>query len=260
MRTALSRRHPAGSARTRSRAPAARIAALRRAGGRGRQDRDHEQRAVERRRPAEVERAAGHDGIKPDRAARARPRGLAQSPYDRPGHRHRTGHGTRAARSGGRAGAAVVRLGAGDRGDEGLRAAVARRRRRRCAAGVARLVRGGGIVVHAREESAAEQPVPGLTQAQAVDVTVRGDKDGRVVTWRAAVSHLPPGTAGWDDAVALLATSRLNATDPAGLPARWAATCGIVAARPPPSSSSRSRAASTRAATRRPPPRRRRPP
>lgn len=88
---------------------------------------------------------------------------------------------------------------------------------------------GVAYVVHAREDvPSAEQPVPGLGQADAVDVLVRGDRNGRVVTWRASVSHLSPGTPEWDDAVALLAPSRLNENDPPSVPATWAATCGIV--------------------------------
>lgn len=92
---------------------------------------------------------------------------------------------------------------------------------------------GAAYLVHAREDvESKEQQLPGLGTADDVEVSVRGDKDGRVVTWRATVEHLEPGAASWDSAVELLRGSRLNETDTAGLAQRWAQTCGIVVLRP----------------------------
>jgi hypothetical protein len=83
-------------------------------------------------------------------------------------------------------------------------------------------------VVHAREDVAStEQPVPGLTGAGQVDVSVRGAADGRVVTWRAAVAAPRPGSAEWDAALELLRGKRVNAPDRDGIPQRWAQTCVI---------------------------------
>jgi hypothetical protein len=92
---------------------------------------------------------------------------------------------------------------------------------------------GRSYVVHARDADAArEQVVPGLADADQVDVSVRGDKQGRVVTWRARVTHLDPGSAAWEEAVALLRPKRLNETDPDGVAERWAQTCHICALEP----------------------------
>lgn len=87
-------------------------------------------------------------------------------------------------------------------------------------------------VVHARTDDASEQPVPGLADADRVAVVVRGDKDGRVVTWHADVTHLRPGTPEWDEAVELLRGARLNERDPDTVPERWAATCAIAVLAP----------------------------
>lgn len=92
---------------------------------------------------------------------------------------------------------------------------------------------GRSYVVHARDVTGArEQVVPGLADAEAVDVSVRGDKQGRVVTWRARVTHREPGTAEWDEAVALLRPKRLNETDPDSVAARWAETCLVCVLEP----------------------------
>jgi hypothetical protein len=39
-----------------------------------------------------------------------------------------------------------------------------------------------------------EQPAPGLAAAPTASVTARGDHGGRIVTWRASVDRLAPGT------------------------------------------------------------------
>ncbi|SDT24509.1 hypothetical protein [Actinopolymorpha singaporensis] len=74
-----------------------------------------------------------------------------------------------------------------------------------------------------------EQALPGLAEVTEATVTCRSkDSGARLVTWRADVRRLRPGTQEWDDAVLLLRGDRLNATDAADLPARWARTAVIV--------------------------------
>lgn len=68
-----------------------------------------------------------------------------------------------------------------------------------------------------------EQPIPGLPEAETVTVIVRSkDKGGRLVAWVASVTEVQPDSEEWDATVPLLAKERLNATDHAGQPARWA--------------------------------------
>ncbi|MET9022101.1 hypothetical protein ABZV93_19175 [Actinopolymorpha sp. NPDC004070] len=74
-----------------------------------------------------------------------------------------------------------------------------------------------------------EQALPGLAEATEATVTCRSkDSGSRLVTWHADVHRLSPGTPEWDDAVRLLRGDRLNTTDTAELPARWARTTVIV--------------------------------
>lgn len=74
-----------------------------------------------------------------------------------------------------------------------------------------------------------EQPLPGLTDGGMAEVTVRSkDKGGRLVTWAAAVSELPPGSAPWEAAVAELKGKRLNATDGEAMTERWARECRVL--------------------------------
>ncbi|MFI5833936.1 hypothetical protein ACIA5A_09705 [Micromonospora sp. NPDC051300] len=69
-----------------------------------------------------------------------------------------------------------------------------------------------------------EQAAPGLADAEAAEVTLRGDHGGRIVTWTARVTRLRPGTEEWDTAAPLVAAKRLNASGSAAeLVARWAA-------------------------------------
>jgi len=68
-----------------------------------------------------------------------------------------------------------------------------------------------------------EQSAPGLADADAAEVTLRGDHGGRIVTWPARVTRLRPGTEEWDAAAPLVAAKRLNAPGPAAdLAQRWA--------------------------------------
>lgn len=68
-----------------------------------------------------------------------------------------------------------------------------------------------------------EQPAPALALST-VDVTVRGDHGGAIVTWPASVDRVQPGTAEWDEVVPLLAAKRLNGS---ASPDRWARDCTV---------------------------------
>jgi hypothetical protein len=86
-----------------------------------------------------------------------------------------------------------------------------------------------------REDSAylvtgpGEQAVPGLAASASCDVTVRStDKGSRVITWRATVSRVEPGSPEWADAVPGLLAARLNLTDAADAERRWASTATVL--------------------------------
>ncbi|TQS46647.1 hypothetical protein [Cryptosporangium phraense] len=82
---------------------------------------------------------------------------------------------------------------------------------------------GAAYVLH----GGTEQPAPGLDGADECLVTLRGEHGGRILTWRASVERVGPGTPAWDDIAPQLATKRLNASDPVGAPARWAVDARI---------------------------------
>jgi hypothetical protein len=74
-----------------------------------------------------------------------------------------------------------------------------------------------------------EQPAPGLAGSPTCDVTVRSsDKGGRIVTWRASVSQLTPGSEAWADVVPAMLAVRLNLTDAAEAEKRWAGSCAVL--------------------------------
>jgi hypothetical protein len=69
--------------------------------------------------------------------------------------------------------------------------------------------------------------------ADGLEVTLRGDHGGRVVTWPAAVSRVEPGGEEWQKIAPQLAGKRLNASGTADeVVARWASTCVVYALRP----------------------------
>lgn len=73
-----------------------------------------------------------------------------------------------------------------------------------------------------------EQPAPRLAGAHMVDVSVRGDHGGRILTWSASVTRIEPSEPEWNLVAPQLAAKRLNApgsTDETV--ARWAATCRV---------------------------------
>jgi hypothetical protein len=70
-----------------------------------------------------------------------------------------------------------------------------------------------------------EQPAPGLATAAEAIVTARGDHGGKIVSWRAVVTRLVPGTAEWEEFVPALAARRLNSAPAPELVHRWAKSC-----------------------------------
>ena len=71
-----------------------------------------------------------------------------------------------------------------------------------------------------------EQSAPGLADATAAVVTMRGDHGGRIVSWSAEVSRVAPGSDQWTTVAPQVAGKRLNSPLPAAeLVERWAAEC-----------------------------------
>lgn len=66
-----------------------------------------------------------------------------------------------------------------------------------------------------------EQSDPGLAGAEECQVTLRGDHNGRIVTFTAAVVAVEPDSSDWDPVATGLAAKRLNATG-GDTVARWA--------------------------------------
>jgi hypothetical protein len=78
-----------------------------------------------------------------------------------------------------------------------------------------------------------EQDVPGLADADRVTVTVRSsDKGGRIVTWLAAVTRVPPDGEEWDEVLPQLLAGRLNLTDAGTAGERWASTAAVLRLEP----------------------------
>ncbi|MGW1137270.1 hypothetical protein [Streptomyces zhihengii] len=78
-----------------------------------------------------------------------------------------------------------------------------------------------------------EQPLPGLADGGAAEVTVRSkDKGGRLVVWTASVRQLTPGSPEWDAAVGGLRGKRLNAPDAERMTERWARECRVLRLEP----------------------------
>ncbi|MEV5004425.1 hypothetical protein ACIQFZ_02060 [Streptomyces sp. NPDC093064] len=78
-----------------------------------------------------------------------------------------------------------------------------------------------------------EQPLPGLADGAAAEVTVRSkDKGGRLVTWAARVVEIAPDTPRWQEVVAELKGKRLNAPDGEAMTARWARECRVLRLEP----------------------------
>lgn len=66
-----------------------------------------------------------------------------------------------------------------------------------------------------------------------VEVTLRGDHGGRIVSWSAAVTRVEPGGEEWEKVAPQLAGKRLNASGGTDeVVARWTAECALYALRP----------------------------
>jgi hypothetical protein len=75
-----------------------------------------------------------------------------------------------------------------------------------------------------------EQAAPGLAEASAATIRLRGDTGGLIVISEATVERLAPGSEDWITIAPQLAGKRLNASGTAEeLVARWAADgCAVV--------------------------------
>ncbi|WBQ07015.1 hypothetical protein [Kribbella sp. CA-293567] len=71
----------------------------------------------------------------------------------------------------------------------------------------------GAYVVLADRAGSAEQPLPGLAEADAAEVVVPAKPaNSRLAGWMAAVRRLEPGSDEWTAAAQVLRTERLNAS------------------------------------------------
>lgn len=78
-----------------------------------------------------------------------------------------------------------------------------------------------------------EQPLTGLTDGGAAEVTVRSkDKGGRLVSFPVKVVELAPESEDWQAAVAELKGKRLNAPDGEAMVQRWARECRVLRMEP----------------------------
>jgi hypothetical protein len=74
-----------------------------------------------------------------------------------------------------------------------------------------------------------EQPQPDLVDGARVRVTLPSkDTRGRLATFTATATVLPPGTEEWEQAAAALHAQRLNPPDGEQQPARWARESRVV--------------------------------
>jgi len=82
-------------------------------------------------------------------------------------------------------------------------------------------------------DGSGEQPLPGLSDGGAAEVTVRSkDKGGRLVSWAAKVVELAPRSEAWEAAVAELKGKRLNAPDGEAMTERWARESRVLRLEP----------------------------
>jgi hypothetical protein len=78
-----------------------------------------------------------------------------------------------------------------------------------------------------------EQALPGLDGADHAMVTVASkDSGARLVTWRADVSRVEPGSRQWEEVGPVLQAKRLNAQDSQQQLARWARESCVFRLRP----------------------------
>ncbi|ADB34415.1 hypothetical protein Kfla_5402 [Kribbella flavida DSM 17836] len=91
----------------------------------------------------------------------------------------------------------------------------------------------GAYVVLADRDGSAEQPLPGLADADAVQVVVPAKPaTSRLASWTAAVRRLEPGTEEWTAAALVLRTERLNAAGLGNQLDRWQAQADVLVLEP----------------------------
>ena len=78
-----------------------------------------------------------------------------------------------------------------------------------------------------------EQHDPGLSAADACRVTLRGDHNGRILTFEATIDQVTPGDDRWDEVASALSAKRLN-SGAGDTVARWAAECSVYRLVPSP--------------------------
>jgi hypothetical protein len=74
-----------------------------------------------------------------------------------------------------------------------------------------------------------EQPLPGIEEADRVEVTMRSkESGGRLVTWVGRVTVVSPTDEAWDDVTSALVSDRLNLEDLSTVKDAWAARSVVV--------------------------------
>ncbi|WP_238150801.1 hypothetical protein [Kribbella sindirgiensis] len=91
----------------------------------------------------------------------------------------------------------------------------------------------GQYVVLADSADGAEQPLPGLAAAAAVEVVVPAKPaTNRLASWKATVRRLEPGSDEWTAAAQVLRSERLNAAELDTQLQRWSTEADILVLEP----------------------------
>ncbi len=91
----------------------------------------------------------------------------------------------------------------------------------------------GSYVVLADRDGSAEQPLPGLVDADTVEVVVPAKPaTARLSAWSATVRRLEPGSEEWTAAAQVLRTERLNAAGLGNQLERWQTQADLLVLEP----------------------------